>query len=401
MNTYKVAFSANLQQTEAEISFSPELLAADSAVYSHDMARLCSQLMMISYDRSPDGECGIKNALTAIGFDSLTVRNGTGENEEDFVMASGKMKIGKKTFTTVFASFIGSHGRQWYTNFDSGTSSTHKGFQAAADFAYENFIPFLAELKSAKENTIIILTGHSRGGATANLLASRLIDEDAVCLPENLFTYTFAAPSVTMNSARSAERYNRIFNIINEEDFVIRVMPVEWGFGRYGKTLAIPCADNTEGYALDLGRMLPLYKKYVPGKEYAPFPKSTKPVNDLFKSFSSCVFTVDEYYGRTFRYGNEEISVKDFFTRSLCAITGAEPNSPESKQGTQVLLNTFIKRPAYAKIFRDIADFFVIYEGLSGAVKGKILNTYFSYAHDMATYCAFVMTTNESKMLWR
>lgn len=37
-------------------------------------------------------------------------------------------------FTLVYCITVGSHREQWYTNFDCGTGSIHKGFLKTRDF---------------------------------------------------------------------------------------------------------------------------------------------------------------------------------------------------------------------------------------------------------------------------
>ena len=75
------------------------------------------------------------------------------------------------------------------------------------------------------------LTGHSRGAAVGNLIASYLIDDG-----NELYAYTFAAPNNTANTEASAAKYDCIFNLVNSNDFVPMLPMVEWGFTRYGKT---------------------------------------------------------------------------------------------------------------------------------------------------------------------
>ena len=82
------------------------------------------------------------------------------------------------------------------------------------------------------------LTGHSRGAAVANLMASYLIDEG-----NEIYAYTYAAPNNTANTEASAEKYDCIFNLVNTNDFVPMLPMVEWGFTRFGKTAMVDASQ--------------------------------------------------------------------------------------------------------------------------------------------------------------
>ncbi|MCR5781398.1 MAG: hypothetical protein K6G90_01545, partial [Clostridia bacterium] len=88
------------------------------------------------------------------------------------------------------------------------------------------------------------ITGHSRGAAVGNLMASYLVDEG-----KTVFAYTFATPSNTANTEASAEKYDCIFNLVNANDFVPMLPMPEWGFTRYGRTCSID-TDTSEYQSL-------------------------------------------------------------------------------------------------------------------------------------------------------
>ena len=134
----------------------------------------------------------------------------------------------------------------------------HLGFKSARDFAYEALKTYInSTLCINKSETKIVIFGHSRGAATANLLGAYLIDGAGnLASKENIYTYTFATPNtiyVGNSNNKSKAPYNRIFNFVNPEDFVTKVLPSQWGFGRYGKTLVLPSKTNESDKS---------YKKY-------------------------------------------------------------------------------------------------------------------------------------------
>ena len=91
------------------------------------------------------------------------------------------------------------------------------------------------------ENSSVIVCGHSRGAAAANLLGV-LFDE--VYDRSRVYVYTFATPATVRGDAAEKE-YENIFNFINDNDMVTHLPPVEYGFSRAGKDIMLP-VDKTE-----------------------------------------------------------------------------------------------------------------------------------------------------------
>ncbi len=97
----------------------------------------------------------------------------------------------------------------------------------------------------------IVVTGHSRGAAVANLLGS-MLDKSPPSSPfcavdrRNVFVYTFAPPNVTLRSDVPCEArvYDNIFNIVNPEDMVPRVPLVIWQSRRHGRDFVLRSFDD-------------------------------------------------------------------------------------------------------------------------------------------------------------
>ena len=93
-------------------------------------------------------------------------------------------------------------------------------------------------------HTRILITGHSRGGAIANLLAADLDDPDegepTLAPSTGIFAYTFAAPCVTRADNRHDAAFGNIFNVANEADIVTQLPLASWGYDRYGTTIELP-----------------------------------------------------------------------------------------------------------------------------------------------------------------
>ena len=405
--TIPVSFHSMHRTALASVRFGGEMLAHESSVYSHELARFCSQMTMIGYDRyAPVGETdvkksGIYSTLTELGFDTIEINSSTDINEEDCVFAKAKAQIGGAEHSVVIALFLGTYMKQWYTNFDSGKGETHKSFTLATDYSFGKLSSYLERNKIGKKNLKLIVSGHSRGGAVANLLGAKIAREGCLAYKKNVYTYTFAAPSPTCDPERTDKKYSAIFNFINDEDFVIKCMPREWGYGRYGVTFSLPSKNSARKYGEILPDMLLFHKSYSPTLEYHPFPQGDKTVNRLFDMLVACVPSIGDFYDKRFECMGEKLSVYEYFTRSLCAITGEAAGSQENKDGTMYLMMTSVRRAECHVVFRAISDFFVLYEGLAGATKGKISKQYFSAAHDIAAYSAYIMACEEKNLIRR
>jgi hypothetical protein len=132
---------------------------------------------------------------------------------------------------------------EWQSNFDVGTtgdfgaiegwtnSTNHKGFDITANRLNAILTDYLEENNLNNENYTLWITGHSRGGALANVLAAKRCD-----MGDDVYAYTFAAPcTTTYETATTAPQYQCIFNIINDDDLVPQLPLTSWNFRRYGQ----------------------------------------------------------------------------------------------------------------------------------------------------------------------
>jgi len=403
LKLYSVDYINFKRNAHADIYFNPEMFSADSINYNHDIARLCSQLTMIGYDlpwseKPNPEESGIFTVFSKLGFNNIETHSETDSKEIDCSFSTLDAVIGGEETRLILVCLVGSRKGQWYENFDSGRDKLHKGFADCEKYVYNLFVNYLDKFKDGKRLKIII-TGHSRGGAASDLLAARLIKDGGYARAEDIFTYTFAAPAAYKGNEISEKKFSRIFNIVNEEDFVTRCMPAEWGHGRYGITYALPNRKNCESFNEILGKINKFYAQYTMGKEYHPFKRGPKTVDRLMKQLYKAVPDIDCYYDKKFRCLGDKYSVREYFFKTLCASVAEEKNSQAKKDGEKLMLDTFLKRTQCAGVFKAIADFFVIYEGLSGATKGKLSDVYFSYGHDVCTYCAYMTAIEENELI--
>lgn len=142
---------------------------------------------------------------------------------------------------------------EWSSNFDIGDTSkynsypdwrskkNHKGFDVASNRILDYLKTYMSKYGLDNSNTVFWITGHSRGAAIANLISAKLIDDG-----RTVFAYTFAAPNTTIATNTGDAKYQSIFNIVNEDDFVPCVPMTSWKFRRYGRTATVDMTSSME-----------------------------------------------------------------------------------------------------------------------------------------------------------
>ncbi len=177
----------------------------------------------------------------------------------------GKKQIlhGGETRTLLLVSVRGTNGGEWYSNFDFAPSRDEETCYA------ENFLGCaqdvlegLRETLEAEERPLILLCGHSRGAACANLLGVLLDDERG---SEGIYVYTFATPT-TVRGEMLERSYPNIFNLLNPCDIVTLLPPPTLGFGRAGTDILLPndqaAAEALKGGIQSLSALVPSITAY-------------------------------------------------------------------------------------------------------------------------------------------
>lgn len=129
-----------------------------------------------------------------------------------------------------------------HVNFESGEESIKAGIND-----YYNYLKY----EKGYNNVNLIITGHSRGAAIANLYAKDAIDVKGgnyfgALIPyfSNITAYTFATPSVAKYD-EFMETYENIFNFCFREDIVPTVPLTKegWKYWKYGTTYVCDLKD--------------------------------------------------------------------------------------------------------------------------------------------------------------
>ncbi|NLD48978.1 MAG: hypothetical protein GX660_17600, partial [Clostridiaceae bacterium] len=190
------------------------------------------------------------------------------EDTMGVVIASKEIEVNGKEYTLIaLATRGGGYEAEWAGNFTVGASGQHQGFKAASDEAHRFLEYYVNKYKSNfKSDVKLWLAGYSRGGATVNLLAGRLVDEKQIAGitidKENLFAYCFELPMGALeDQIVPVSKYTNIHNIVNPSDLVPKVAPRAWGFTRYGMDRnVIPSVLNYSN-SEDFKKMLEKFKE--------------------------------------------------------------------------------------------------------------------------------------------
>lgn len=401
--------------------------------YDQGLSTFCSDFAMMGYTDA-EGK-GITKHLKDCGFDTLCAKMDQDQEEVNTFIAAKTVTI--DVFTKkhlVFVGTIGSNKHQWYSNFDplkgdvNSTTKTNLGFLDARNYAYDRLKEVLTpENGFTKENTILLLTGHSRGAAAANLLAKKIIDEGKWADPENIYAYTFATPNVTARSDVNDEKYNCIFNIVNPEDFVTKVMLKKWGYSKYGTTYVLPSKTNTQPFKYSdmLKRMRIIYSGLTDKKEYRPYTLGEAATQTMIDLMWLKVPKVKNLYtSRFYSFLNQKISPYEFFRYCMLPILAETEKGDSDKQAAAILLCISIlldnSSPLNDMFYKTLLAYFLDLDAemvLAGyvagspasvttfitplavqeMVKSEILN--FLVAHHAETYCAYMHALTKDEVI--
>lgn len=262
-------------RTSTQMTFDDSWFFHDARTYQHDLATACSVLAAVCNSESQyyDGVAGsvpyAERTLGALGFhdvrtESYAMRSSILDEVSSLLVGSSDVAaytLASKTIaseqdgqpvTLLFVGIRGTYGAEWLSNFNflgqSAGEADHRGFKAAEEEVEEALRSYAYELGVDPAHTRILITGHSRGGAIANLLAADLdVPEDdvsALAPSSGIYAYTFAAPCATRAADRHDEAFGNIFNVVNEADIVTQLPLSSWGFGRYGSKVTLPSASS-------------------------------------------------------------------------------------------------------------------------------------------------------------
>lgn len=259
-----------------KVNYSDSFFASSSRIYNHSLAQTSIKLAMSAFgsvekrDKEENGkirkvgDVNVRDFMNNIGispahyygtyynsWDYWSNANGKADSADSAATAIGSKPItcNAEPYTLLVVAIRGAgYGAEWGGNFRVGPKSDgnyHQGFNLAADKVLQHVDSFVRE-NGISGNIKLWITGYSRAGGTANIVAGKLVNGShripGVSLQrDNIFAYTFEAPAgVKTSKAPRNARYDNIFNIINATDFVPKLAPTQWRYQRYGKDLVLP-----------------------------------------------------------------------------------------------------------------------------------------------------------------
>ena len=233
----------NNRMRSSGFSYSDDMLFSDaSSSENYDIAKISASLMSAAYDSD-----SIINVLKSrMKYDVVSCydynRKAT-YSDNDFVAFSVAQKKVIKNGEVYYLYIVPVRGTpgsgEWYSNFRLGKNNggNHEGFYKAAE-EVSNVLTteWFSKDRADSDHRKILITGHSRGAAVANIVAGKLSDEAVYAKRNSIFGYTYACPAVSKNANTG---YTNIYNYNNNSD-VIPALPLEtWGYKRYGQTITL------------------------------------------------------------------------------------------------------------------------------------------------------------------
>ncbi len=284
-----------------EVYYSDSFFMQSSSVYDHELARVSLALSMTAFKKKYVtefmGDLGYENIVPyrydqtgdedkvalVMGHKKLSVEEGA---------SGGSGNLGSSLFTgnrsravIVVAVRGGKYGDEWGSNgrigYDGESFGYHYGFHKAAEDAIVQLKEYAADNNLSLAESIIWITGFSRGAAVANVMGAMLMGGDlensrnqVTILPQNLFCYTFASPNtvsesfvtgsvsenINQTAAKQSDVHRGIYNIVNPLDIVTRLpmnasgisktskgktVRYNWDYVKYGTDLYLPTESES------------------------------------------------------------------------------------------------------------------------------------------------------------
>ena len=202
-------------------------------------------------------QCGFTN-IRAYQYDHAPTNDSIG-----FVIASKPIHVWdaysqqNKDFTLLAVAVRGAgYGAEWASNITIGDKDTnqlpsngrHWGFDSGAVQVCSAIQQYLQE-NGITQDAKYWITGFSRAGATANLVAGYVTDGAETIYhthQRDVYGYTWECPQAAAAS-ENALHYRNIHNIINGMDAVPKVSPDSFNHQRLGVDYYMPYYRNTTG----------------------------------------------------------------------------------------------------------------------------------------------------------
>ncbi|MBD5465769.1 MAG: leucine-rich repeat protein [Lachnospiraceae bacterium] len=411
----KANFKISFDKAPSQIynfSYSPTVynqkLAEDSALYS-----------MLAYDehRVTEGgqfyvqEKGRQNypslllgQLKKDGFYNCSHYNYRDGNPHNcsYTFATRNVKYNGVTKTQILVCIRGTDSVEWEgnmeltgTDYNSNYADTHYSFEKASNDIAASLYNYIATIKKKGVDTnqcVIWVTGHSRGGAVANLLAAKLTDSGSDSIG-SVFGYTYATVNTT--TKYNDKSYRNIFNHCFADDFVPNVPFEEWGYGNYGTTYVV----NAD-YAYQAGQKATegVYRQFKDGmdryiglgskrKEKSGADFNYKETSKMLTHVIKYWKDIKEYYDEKTIWGDNDkldVSLYTFFHNGIAKLAQGKMS---------YLLNSSL----YTNMYHPLGKVFFFFVN-GNSFKHNINDTHQSYTYYLATKLGLFSTSNSASL---
>lgn len=231
------------EQVGMYANYNDDMFDTDANYESTDLAKLGICLASWAYNES-----GITAAYKRMGYSSVTENydiTSTYDNNDIAAFTLGYKQVDNTNYFLCTVRGTSSNC-EWFSDFNVGPGTAHAGFNKAAGKimdSLEEYLDIYAETGNGSRN-VILITGHSRGAAIANILGTWLTNTSSYFSSSDIFCYTYACPAVTQNPDTSL---TNIRNYNNPGDTVTAIPLSTWGYGRNGIDIFL----NTTGEVFD------------------------------------------------------------------------------------------------------------------------------------------------------
>lgn len=318
-----------------------------------NLAKLCCTLCCCSYDENI-----LTKAFNDAEFtDIKAIYTTPAENTASLCVARKE--------NNVFIVIRGTEGEEWYNNFRTGIEDTHQGYYDTVNFLK----PLLKDY--IQSDCRLLFTGHSRGGALSNLLASQLIKSGR----ENVFAYTFACPNITTKDEVYSHRFRNIHNFVYEDDFITHCPLREWGYSRYGNTIRFKTSE------INYKKLKKAFKELT-DTDFVTFKDCGEEVDTFIDTSLRLASNPYEYYNKGYLVDESYLTLYDYF-QTICDIF-TDKNSFDA--GITLLAT---KLSAFAPISNFLVSGIDIPSLIS---QGNAKNSCAMFAHSCLSYLCLLNT---------
>ncbi len=376
--TTPLSSDSDVSTLDFDISLTENTFNNTPRDFNKDLAMLSLTLSSAAYSYT----YALDN-LETMGFEHLSKFNYSDEYDADAVgTIIASRKLGNSDIVAII--FRGTFEKEWYSNFDIGrhvdATKVHRGFNNATQFALKKLDMYIHNYGIDRDHCKFLVTGHSRGAAVANLMSKSLVDTYGT---DNVYAYTYATPNTTTDENATDTRYSGIFNFVNSEDFITHIPLKEWGFTKYGKTIAFPKNNTSEEYHEKLRKVSEYYQN-IRSREFKTYENPDEPADFLNTAFTLAP-TISDYYDKKYDIAGLKLSVYDYMTVVANVLNNEN-----------IISNGLILLSSDGTVFEPLSDFI-----MSGMIDNKenfslnYENSMISYAHTAETYLAWMSVYTE------